>query len=387
MKTIPSSDGSSDEAAKPPKPTKSKDLKKMTKKKPKSPEKVATSDDESDNEQRPLKHSPYRQSQPVPAHMTSSSSSSDSEVRNSSKKIEKNVSDKNKNDTLRKLFQPKGSEGGKGGKGGAKGKGQVVVMTPEDAQIQSKSSDSDKFTSAAAIIVRIDLARIDLDKLSIHPEKLKNIVIRTKSPAVPIVEPPAARKSKKRQRSSNCDDQDRWRKPGFDQLSVSSSSSGSSETMDNPAARVAASYTTNYTNDRLNNNITEHKTKDFYHSPSSVDTKLPKIKKEHRASPLKASTNDFSNKIKQEKVKQEDFEGTHMRARASSMTNNGSHSYKEKKRKRMDGTGENSLPLPPTNHERLPMNGDMMKKPEIVKKVYVSYFERTNDEIEQQEAR
>lgn len=69
------------------------------------------------------------------------------------------------------------------------------------------------------------------------------------------------------------------------------------------------------------------------------------------------------------------------------MTNNSSHSYKDKKRKRPDGTSENSLPLPPTNHDRLPMNGDLIAKPEVVKKVYVSYFERTNDEIEQQEAR
>lgn len=386
-KTIPSSEGSSDEA---PKPAKVKDPKKMPKKKPKSPEKIATSDDESENERRPTKHSPFRQSPPVPPHMTSSSSehSEDSEscgeVKSSgSKKIEKIVSDKNKNDMVRKLFNVTkvASEGGKGGKGGAKAKGQVVVITPEDVQSQVKPSE-EKFISAAPVIVRIELSRIDLDLLSIPPEKLKN-VIRTKSPAVPIVEPPPPqRKPNKRKRS---DEQDRWRKPGFDQLSVSSSSSASSEIMDNPAApRIASAYTTNYTNDRLNNNIAEHKTKDFYHSPSSVDTKLPKIKKEHRASPLKTSTNDFRNIIKQETVKKEEFDGTQMRARASSLTNN-SRDYK--KRKRMDGAGENSLPLPPTNHERLPMNGDVMAKPEVVKKVYVSYFERTNDEIEQQEPR
>lgn len=388
-KTIPSSDGSSDEGkSKPPKPSKAKDPKKMPKKKPKSPEKIATSDDDSENERRPTKHSPFRQSPLVPPHINSSSERSEDsescgEVENSSKKIEKIVSDKNKNDMVRKLFNvTKVSEGGKGGKGGAKAKGQVVVITPEDAQNQSKSNDSDKFTSAAAVLVRIDLSRIDLDLLSIPPEKLKN-VIRTKSPAVPIVEPTPQRKTNKRKRSSNHDEQDRWRKPGFDQLSVSSSSSATSEVMDNPAAsRIASSYTTNYTNDRLNNNIAEHKTKDFYHSPSSVDTKLPKIKKEHRGSPLKASTNNFRNTIKQETVKQEEFDGTQMRARASSLTN-----YKKRKPIPMDGMGENSLPLPPTNHERLPMNGDLMAKPEVVKKVYVSYFERTNDEIEQQEPR
>jgi hypothetical protein len=397
-KTIPSTDGSSDEATaapvvivKPPKPV--KEAKKVPKKKlPKSPEKIATSEDDSE----PTKHSPYRQSPPppVPPPMSSSSSSEHSEdsescgeARNGSKKIEKIVNDKIKNASLLKVFNVMkgGSEGGKGGKGGAKGKGQVAVITAEDPL----PKPSNEFTSATPVIVSIDLARIDLTLLSIPPEKLKNTVIRTKSAAVPIVEPlppPPQRKSKKRQRSSNHEEQDRWRKPGFDQLSVSSSSSASSEIMDNPAATRIA-YTTNYTNDRLNNNIAEHKTKDFYHSPSSVDTKLPKIKKEHRASPLKAPTNDFKNKIKQETMKQEEFDGTQVRARASSMTNNSSHSYKDKKRKRMDGTGENSLPLPPTNHERLPMNGDMMAKPEVVKKVYVSYFERTNDEVEQQEAR
>lgn len=360
-KTIPSSDGSSDEAPSQPAP--------VVKVKESKKKKRTTYENDSDH----VKHSPYRQSPPVPPAMSSNSSDDGSDSGEDlprGKKIEKNVSDKNKVEMMRKLFSMPKGEGAKGGKGGAKGKGgQVVVITPEDAQNESKSNDSENFEQTS-IVVSIDLSRIDLSRLAIPAEKLKNTVIRTKSPAVPITE----RKSKKRK------NHDEWRKPGFDQLSISSSSS---ETIENPAGNRLTPYTTNYNNDRLNNNIA----KDFYHSPSSVDTKLPKIKKEHRTSPLKASTNDFKNKIKQETLKQEEFDGTEMRARASSLTNSSSHSYKDKKRKRMDGTGENSLPLPPTNHERVAVNGDLMAKPEVVKKVYVSYFERTNDEIEQQEAR
>lgn len=460
--TIPSSDGSSDEnqnqsqnqnqvqIQKPPKPSpvKSKEpsnhqkpVKKPSKKKQKPPEKVDSpiaSSSDSEQEQR-HKHSLYQS--PVPPMSRSSSEHSDSDGSSRSshgaknKKIEKIVSDKNKNDTLRRLFNmTKVSEGGKGGKGGAKGKGQVVVITPDDAQNQSKSNDSNassngaisvqnpkylspssafNITAPLSLIVRIDLSRIDLSRLQIPAEKLKNTVIRTKSPAVPIEQPQT--KSKKRRGTSNHDEQDRWRltlnnnSKNFDQLSVSSSSSSSSATssehqMENPAARLTA-YTTNYTNDQLNNNV-DHKTKDmnrFYHSPSSVDTKLPKIKRETNAymkqctvsssnlsKDPKMPSNDFKNKIKQE-VKEE-FDGAQeIRKRASSMTNS-SHTYKDKKRKRPDGASDNSLPLPPTNHERLPksglVNGDSMPSSmEVVKKVYVSYFERTSDEIEKAEAR
>lgn len=461
--TIPSSDGSSDEnqskvqIQKPPKPSpvKSKEpsnhqkaVKKPSKKKQKPPEKIespiaSSSDSEQEHRQ---KHSHYQS--PVPPMSSSSNEHSDSDRSSRSghgaknKKIEKNVSDKNKNDTLRRLFNmTKVGEGGKGGKGGAKGKGQVVVITPDDAQNQSKSNDSNassngaisvqnpkylspssafNITAPLSLIVRIDLSRIDLSRLQIPAEKLKNTVIRTKSPAVPIEQqqPQPQPKLKKRRRSSVQDEQDRWRhhpnsnnnsSKNFDQLSVSSSSSSSSAAssehqMENPAARMTA-YTTNYTNDQLNNNV-DHKTKDmnsFYHSPSSVDTKLPKIKRETNAymkqftvsssnlsKDPKMPSNDFKNKIKQE-VKEE-FDGAQeIRKRASSMTNS-SHTYKDKKRKRPDGASDNSLPLPPTNHERLPksglVNGDSMPSSlEVVKKVYVSYFERTSDEIEKAEAR
>lgn len=449
--TIPSSDGSSDEkqTQKPSKtPPVKKEVvnlkpavKKPSKKKPKSPVKIESpiaSSSDSEHEQRP-KHSPFHS--PVAPISSSSSDHSDSDGSNRSnhgvkgKKIEKFVSDKNKIDMVRRLFTvTKVSEGGKGGKGGAKGKGQVVVITPEDAQNQSKSNGSNASSNGAlsvqnpkylspssafntakpSVMVRIDLARIDLSdsSLQIPAEKLKHTVIRTKSPAVPVEKP---RKSKKRRRSSNHDEQDRWRHPpsnkNFDQLSVSSSSSSSSSSagspenlMENPANRIA-SYTTNYTSDQLNNNI-DHKSKDmnsFYHSPSSVDTKLPKIKREsngkqfhmsqnNNSKDVKFPTNDFKDKIKLE-VKQEDFVvSQESRKRSSSMTNNTSHVFKDKKRKRPDGASDNSLPLPPTNHERLPtsglVNGELRtSKNEVVKKVYVSYFERTSDEIEQAEAR
>lgn len=443
---IPSSDGSSDEEArKPPKPSPSKakepsnhqsPAKKPSKKKqppppPPIPEKIKSpiaSSSDSESEQ-PPKHSPYLSPVPPISHSSSEHSDSDASSRSShemkNKKIEI-VSDKKKNTMLHRLFNvQKVSEGGKGGKGGAKGKGQVVVITPEDAQNQSKSNESTASSNGAvsvqnpkylspssafntalpSVLVRIDLARIDLSRLQIPPEKLKNTVIRTKSPAVAVEAP--SRKSKKRRRSSNHDEQERWRhhsssNKNFDQLSVSSASSATSSSatsephqMENPAARVTSYTTNNYTNDRLNNNI-DHKSKDmnsFYHSPSSVDTKLPKIKRENNTygkefggysvSPMKdvKPTNDFKNKIKQET--KEDFDGSQdMRKRASSMTNN-SHKYKDK-RKRPDGTSDNSLPMPPTNHERQPMNGDLAPKQEVVKRVYVSYFERINDEIEQQ---
>lgn len=430
--TIPSTDGSSDENE-PPKPPQPKKeilpVKKAPVKKPKSsPVKVDSpiaSSNESDAEQRP-KHSRYQS----PGHRASSSSgdisdsdgSSKSSTETANKKIGKIVSDKNKNDTLRKLFNvTKVSEGGKGGKGGAKGKGQVVVITPEDAQNQSKSNDSNassngvlsvqnsKYlspssafnTATPSVIVRIDLARIDLSRLQIPSEKLKNAVIRTKSPAVPIEQ--QQRKSKKRRRSSNHDEQDRWRRHAssnktFDQLSVSSTSSSSSDhPAENPAQR-SSSYTTNYTNDQLNNNI-DHKTKDmnsFHNSPSSVDTKLPKIKREkayQKQSFAKLpATNDFKNRIKQE-VKQEEVDTTQdMRKRSSSMTSN-CQSFKDKKRKsRPDGGNDNSLPLPPTSHDRLGFNGisngDLVgTKQEVIKKVYVSYFEPPSDDTEQAETR
>lgn len=427
--TIPSSDGSSDEESSrkpakpaPPVPVKAKEpVKKPPKKKTKSPKKiptpVASSSSDSEEEQR-TKHPSY----PV---RHSSSSSAHSESDNSCGKTDakiKIVSDKKKNDMVRRLFNIKVSEGGKGGKGGGKGKGgQVVVITPEDTQNQSKSNEasaqnakylspSSAFNTAKpSVVVSIDLSRIDLSRLNLPVEKLKNAVVRTKSPAVPVVE--EKRNSKKRRRSSNHDDQDRWRhhsgSKAFDQLSVSSSSSSTSSSssgslidtlpIENPAQRIT-SYTTNYTNDQLNNNV-EPKAKDmnsFYHSPSSVDTKLPKIKRETDAYAKRRMTskpikNDFANKIKQE-MKQEDFDGTLMRPRATSMTTNSNNSYKDKKRKPPDGTSDNSLPLPPTNHERLTQssltNGDLLNtKQEVIKKIYVSYFERTSDEIEQAEAR
>jgi hypothetical protein len=91
--------------------------------------------------------------------------------------------------------------------------------------------------------------------------------------------------------------------------------------------------------------------------------------------------------VKQEK--QDEIESK-PRDRSSSMNSNSNHShssYKERKRKRID---DNNSLLPPTNHERM-QNGDLTPptstmlgssvKPEVLKKVYVSYFER-NDETD-----
>lgn len=384
--TVPSTDDSSDDE-KPPKPSpaKVKESKKPSKKKPESP--IASS---SDSE--PAKHSPLPYQSPPSSDHSDSDASSRSSAGAKQKKIEI-VSDKNKQATLHKLFNvTKTSEGGKGGKGGAKGKGQVVVITPDDTQSQVKvietvSVQNSKYLSPSSafnsVIVRIDLSRIDLSRLQIPAEKLKNTVIRTKSPAVALEAP---RKSKKRRRSENHDEQDRWRThpssiKNFDQLSVSSSSSTSSD--QHPATRTSH----NTTDDRLNNNNIDHKTKDmnsFYYSPSSVDAKLSSIKRESSSynNVGKPQTNDFKNKIKQE-VKQEDFDGVQdMRKRASSLNNN-SHTFKERKRKRPDGGNDNSLPMPPTNHERV-SNGDLMPKLEV-RKVYMSYFEARNSDVEQPE--
>lgn len=433
--TIPSTDGSSDENEPPKQPQQKKESlpvkKAASRKKPKSsPVKVdspVASSNDSETEQRskhPRYQSPGQRMSSSSGDMSDSDASSKSSAEVANKKIGKIVSDKNKNDTLRKLFNvTKVSEGGKGGKGGAKGKGQVVVITPEDAQNQSKSNDSNassngvlsvqnsKYlspssafnTATPSVIVRIDLARIDLSRLQIPSEKLKNAVIRTKSPAVPIEQQP--RKSKKRRRSSNHDEPDRWRlshvnsNKTFDQLSVSSTSSSSSDhpPVENPAQR-SSSYTTNYTNDQLNNNV-DHKSKDmnsFHDSPSSVDSKLPKIKREkvyQKQSFAKLpATNDFKNRIKQEFKQEEVDTGQDMRKRSASMTSN-CQSFKDKKRKiRPDGGTDNSLPLPPSSHDRLNFNGitngDLAgAKQEIVKKVYVSYFEPPSDEIDQAETR
>lgn len=394
----------------------------------------SSSDSEDDCKPKPSTASPVRNNEPARRHSSSSSHHSGTEDSSRSsteniknKKIEKIVSDKNT--VLLKLFNStKANEGAKGGKGkgGAKGKGgQVVVIMPDDAQNQSKlfdsmeSSNSPSNNSAknvqsantkylppssavSSVIVRIDLARIDLSRLHIPPEKPKNI--RTKSSAVPVVE---SQRPNKRRRSSQDDDNDKSRRreksnKNFDQMNATSSSS-SDHQIENATSRVSfpASYTNN---DRLNNNV-DHKSsnvKSFCHSPSSMDTKLTKIKREsnafknefrtHSASPMKEgkSGNDFKNKIKQENVKEELDGVQDFRKRTQSMTEN--NVFKDKKRKKVtENAVAERLQIPPTNHDRLTTvlaNGDAVNpKQEIVKKVFVSYFERNNDDVEQSETR
>ena len=246
---------------------------------------ASSSDSDGDNNHS-SKHSKFYKPSPVvvPVHHTSSDGSGHSDFdddrasrssdETKDKKIEKFKSDKNKSETLRKLFSSNKGEGGKGGKGGAKGKGQVVIMTPEDAQNQSKSNDSmasnstDKMSNSPAHLpvntsvtasrakydihnnngkylspssafnnatastmgpptfkISIDLTRIDLARIQIPDEKLSQAGIRTKrSPAISlvtsgpgpiVVESKASSKSKKRRRSfSNNhheDSNERWR--------------------------------------------------------------------------------------------------------------------------------------------------------------------------------
>ncbi|KAG5674484.1 hypothetical protein PVAND_004451 [Polypedilum vanderplanki] len=448
---------------------------------------IQSSPSESESEHsNPPNHSKYHQS-PVPPPTSNSSDNSESDdssnqkVQGKSKKIEKSsISDKNKNFALKTLFQLKttanNAEGlGKGGakNGGKKPIGQVVVVTPDEPKLNDSNSNSGiqshpKFSSPASafnnestattittpsIMVRIDLARIDLSQLNIPHEKLKNTVIRTKSPAVPLMTSSANtsasstksnllsadQQSRKKRRRSTHDDDDQqqqndrnWKKnrKTFDQLSVSSTSSSSSnssssenhhqnrlqqqqshsQSMEN-SSNSRVSFPSNYNNDRLNNNNIDHKPpKDLnhcYHSPSSVDTKLSKIKREQQqqqqqaysskndfrtssASPMKDSkSNDVKPKIKQEKGDDESVQG--IRNRSTSMTNgHSSNSYKEARKKKEKKVHETNceIPLmPPTNHDRLSsalVNGDLA--PPIIKRVFVSYFER-NDGNEQAEMR
>lgn len=244
---------------------------------------ASSSDSDVDNNHHPSKHSKLYKQLPVvvPTHHSSSDGSGHSDYdddrgsrssdETKDKKIEKSKTDRNKSETLRKLFSSNKGEGGKGGKGGAKGKGQVVIMTPEDAQNQSKSNDSmasnstDKINNSPAHLpvnassinssrakydnhtngkylssssafnnatastpslkICIDLTRIDLARIQIPDEKLSHAGIRTKrSPAISlvtsgpgpiVVESKAPTKSKKRKRSFSNNDHDdsneKWR--------------------------------------------------------------------------------------------------------------------------------------------------------------------------------
>lgn len=470
-----------------PKPVTKNDMRKGS-----SIEKLPISSSSSDSDSEPSN----KYQSPVPPHSSNSESEpSDSDDSTHTagkvqgKKIEKglSVSDKNKFDTLKKLFQPKAgtnSEGlGKGGKnGGKKPIGQVVVITPDESNkpndstnssatsVQSHpkySSPTSAFTEKPSVMVRIDLARIDLSRLKIPAEKLKNTVIRTKSPSIPtaVVAPTLAQTAttvsnveqrpksnslnKKRRRSIHEDDDQKPQnerdgrkiksRKTFDQLSVSSTSSSSSSnsstvsehrsnTSNNSssnvnhsenfaASRVSFPQSNNFqqssNNDRLNNNI-DHKPKDFnkcYHSPSSVDTKLPKIKREQQqkqqqqyknefrttsASPMKDSKSSDSKakiKLEREEVSNDGAQG--IRNRSTSVTTPSSQSYKDKRKRDkkvyeiISSSANENPPMPPTNHDRLSgglVNGDCLAPP-IIKRVYVSYFERNNDGSEQAEMR
>lgn len=142
----------------------------------------------------------------------------------------------------------------------------------------------------------------------------------------------------------------------------------------------------------------------IYHSPTSLDAKLDsksrKYKpefKEHNNNSLPPSeetklmfangingaaslttgkANIFPSRIKEESGKQEN-----QRKRSAS---SGSNNYKEKKRKKTEALEEAQPVHQPTNHDRLQMD-DEPKQP--VKRVYVSYFERNNEDMEMAETR
>lgn len=386
--------------------------------------------------------------------------------------------DKIKKMALGKLFYTKpagNNEGlGKGGKnGGKKAIGQVVVVTEEskfnnndlnNCHVQNQhpkyasspstfnnSTSANNFTkipsSISSIMVRIDLTRLDLTRLGIPMEKLKSAGL-LKTPQVPVIEqqkPQVQQQSsqrssssmKKRRHSSVRDDEEQnWpskKVKNVDRLSVSSSTSNSSSSSSSSSSDVvnaASSSRVSFPLDRLNNNSIDHKPpppqqqqpskESFYHSPSSVDTKLTKIKREQKlASPQKESK-DVKSKVKQEKTSDSLDVEVSMRSRSCSMTNASlqpQQTYKDVKKKKfkasheeiLNGTSSNSfisssssssaLLIPPTNHDRLIsnerlVNGDLLNNSAIVpttttivKRVFVSYFERNNDNAEQAEMR
>lgn len=369
-----SSDSSSDDDE--------KEVKKPPRKRPKSPEKqipdstIATSSDDEVPEEEIC--SPPRSSVEVPRlHSDSESNHSSAET------AETKINDKKKNMVFGRLFGSKTtSEGGKGGKGG-KGKaggGQVVVITHDE--VQAKSADIvQKFTSPASafnslsIRVSIPFDRFDVLRAGISEEKLKLAGYRpTKSPA-----------KKARKMSS-----DSWRvERKQPDAAMYESDSSSEQMMENPAQRPTSYTTPNYSNDRMNNNVdAKHKDLMVYqtnsHSPSSnnVDSniKLPKVKNE------KSDTR--KEKLKPlVKVEKSDELDTKSRDRSSSMNSsnsnsNHSHASYKASRKRPRDELASSL-MPPTNHERM-QNGDLtpptqLMKLEQQKKVYFSYFERTDE--------
>lgn len=257
--------------------------------------------------------------------------------------------------------------------------------------------------------MRIELSRLDLTRLGIPIEKLKSIGL-LKSPQVPVNDQPSSQRTssnKKRPRSSVHDDEEEsesWsskKHKQVDRLSVSSSTSNSSSSSSSSidAANSRLSFPPM---DRLNNNNIDHKPPQpttYSHSPNSVDTKLVKVKRESQhVSPLKSESKP---KVKQEKLEIDDG-SQQSRNRSHSMTNSSSQpqSYKDvKKPKKMKISHDDNLStsttqvalVAPTNHDRLSLvNGDtpvaIVAPSTIVKRVYVSYFERSND-AEQPEMR
>lgn len=259
---------------------------------------------------------------------------------------------------------------------------------------------------------------MDLTRLGIPIEKLKSAGL-LKNSQVPVIEQQqqqqqrssSSTSTKKRRRNSTRDDEEIWSKKhkSVDRLSVSSStssssSSSSSSTSETATTAAAVSSRVSFPLDRLNNNSNnsfDYKSlakESFYHSPNSVDAKLTKIKREQNISPQKDNKGDVKSKIKQEKQMDFDPNASNMRNRSHSMSNSSTSqplAYKDIKKKKskglidesLNGTSSNYL-LPTTNHDRIPnlVNGEMQPTT-IIQRVFVSYFERNDDNSEQAEMR
>ena len=309
---------------------------------------------------------------------------------------------------LRNLYSvPKHSEGGKGGKGkgGAKGKGQVVVITQDDdahdklgnlAESSSSSPPSTmKFTAAdryspvpvalsnSSVLVRIDLTRIDLRRLDV-PEKVK------------VKEPPNGRITY--QVNTSCFKISRIFLKISSIFKEQDENSNSRWRNDQSSSSSSCDQHANYNLDQPKDNYFHSQL--MYHSPTSLDAKLDgkarKFKaefKEHNnnslppseetklqfangmngAANLSNGKTSFPSRIKEESSQQEN------RKKRSASSN--SNTYKEKKRKKVETLEESQPTHQATNHDRLQIDAEP-KELLNVKRVFVSYFERSINDIE-----
>lgn len=408
--------------------------------------------------------------------------SSDSGSSSSNDRDNKKVkSDKNKNDTLRKLFSL-----GKG-EGGAKGKGQVVIVDHSEeaqqqnhhqqqqqqqhAQSKENSIPNDKLLSPYSYIKHTPTNYNNNNNnvllngnTDVSPLKLSNANTTSKNSthlSQPIVckidlsrlenvprpsngRSPINGSDLTSRRNGNAHRRDNDRSPidcgqnggrrsrsgNIDdeainaRLNNSRDSSGSSTTT--PSSKVrdndtnsrrydderskhgnyqsaesrltsAGERNTNYKDEKPMNKIKRESFKNEINSGEYMmtfsSTTSPRPNAEYNS---KVNLNsDNVNNIKPENIKTEstyvdrnaiddvdknsnDDVMTNNRKKRSSSAN--SSPYKDKKRKKLDDTNDQQALLPPTNHDRLDANLLPPPQKPIVTKVYVSYFERSNED-------